>query len=356
MSECPTPAPWEQVVKPNRHALIDKLLRSDEPSIRWKTMTRVLDEPPEAPKVKAVQEDIRKSPRAIALIAGRDRRHLREKFVYAKWRGAHWTLAMLAEIGYPAGDESLISMRNQVLDTWLSDAFFMEFESNRAVPKRQSAEGVPLIQGRYRRCASQQGNALLSITRLGLADQRSDALAERLIHWQWPDGGWNCDRNPTAHISSFNESLLPMQALAVHADRTNDRAARNAALRASEIFLCRRLFKSKTDGKVISPHWIRPKYPRYWHYDFLGGLVAMAEVGTIDDPRCADALDLLERNELPAGGWAALGRFYKVSHSMDVGTRFGSISFVDWGGAGTRRMNEWVTADALYALRAAGRL
>jgi hypothetical protein len=39
---------------------------------------------------------------------------------------------------------------------------------------------------------------------------------------------------------------------------------------------------------------------------------------------------------------------------MDVGTRFGSISQVDWGGSGNRRMNEWVTADALYVLRAAG--
>jgi hypothetical protein len=45
-----------------------------------------------------------------------------------------------------------------------------------------------------------------------------------------------------------------------------------------------------------------------------------------------------------------------VSASMDVSTRFGSISPVDWGGAGKGRMNEWVTADALWVLRAAGRL
>jgi hypothetical protein len=28
---------------------------------------------------------------------------------------------------------------------------------------------------------------------------------------------------------------------------------------------------------------------------------------------------------------------------------------VDWGGSGNRRMNEWLTADALFVLRAAGR-
>lgn len=343
-------------MKKNRTELIDLLARSDEPSIRWKILTRVLDEPADSPKAKQLREQIRTSRRAVALIAGRDRKPLKEKYVYANWRGAHWTLAMLAEIGYPAGDQSLMSMRNQVLDHWLSDAFYLEFESKTAVPKNRSAEGVPIIQGRYRRCASHQGNALLSIERLGIADNRSDRLAERLMHWQWPDGGWNCDRNPSAHISSFNESLLAMLALAAHADRTKNQAARDAALRASEIFLCRRLFKSKTDGKVISPHWTRPKYPRYWHYDYLGGLVAMADLGLVSDPRCADALDLLERKELPTGGWAAEGRFYKVSHSMDMSTRFGSISLVDWGGSGPRRMNEWVTADALYVLHAAARL
>ena len=261
---------------------------------------------------------------------------MRETYVYANWRGAHWTLAMLAEIGYPANDESLMPMREQVLDCWLGHAFYMELESKSAVPKHRSAEGVPIIQGRYRRCASQQGNALYSITRLGLADKKSDGLAERLMHWQWPDGGWNCDRKPSAHVSSFNESLLPMLGLAAHAKRARDAAARAAALKASEVFLSRRLFKSKTDGKVISPHWLRPKYPRYWHYDMLGGLVAMAEMGLIKDPRCADALDQLERKELPKGGWAALGRFYKVSASMDMSTRFGSISQVDWGGCGKR--------------------
>src|SRR5271169_1822447 len=279
------------IVKRNRSSTIDALLRSDEPSIRWKALVGVLGEDPHSHKSKDLQEEIRKSPRAKALIAGRDQRAVQEKYVYASWRGAHWSLAMLAEIGYPAGDTTLLPMREQVLDCWLNSSFYMEFESKSAVPKHRSAEGVPIIQGRYRRCASQQGNTLYLITRLGLADQRSDALAERLIHWQWPDGGWNCDRNPSAHVSSFNESLLPMLGLAAQAER-GDKVARAAALKASEVFLSRRLYKRLTDGTSISPHMTRPKYPRYWHYDVLGGLVAMAEMGLVKDPRCADALDL----------------------------------------------------------------
>jgi hypothetical protein len=339
----------------SRSAVIDALLQSDEPSIRWKVMVRVLGEDSGSRKIRDLQEEIRKSPRARALIADRDQHCAREKYVYANWRGAHWTLAALGEIGYPPGDESLLAMRNQVLDYWLSSAFYTEFDSKSSVPKYRSAEGVPKIQGRYRRCASQHGNALYSIARLGLGDKRSDGLAERLMHWQWPDGGWNCDRKPSAHNSSFNETLLPMLGLAAYAVRAGDKTARAAALKASEVFLSRRLFKRRKDGSVISSHWLRPKYPRYWHYDMLGGLVAMAEMDLIKDSRSNDALDLLEQKELPGGGWAAEGRFYKVSPNSDISSRFGSISFVDWGGSGNRRMNEWVTADALFVLRAAGR-
>lgn len=338
-----------------RTSAIDALLQSDEPSIRWKAMVRVLGEDPGSRKIKKLQKEIRDSRRAKALIAGRDRRFVREAHVYAKWRGAHWTLSALAEIGYPAGDKSLLAMREQVLDHWLSSSFYIEFETKSAGPKSRSAEGVPLVQGRYRRCGSQQGNALYSITRLGLADKRSDALAERLMHWQWPDGGWNCDRKPSAHVSSFNESMLPMLGLAAYAEHRGDDAARRAAVKASEVFLSRHLYKRLTTGRVIRSYFMQTHFPRYWHYDVLGGLVAMAEMGLVKDPRCREALDLLEKKELPGGGWAAEGRYYKVSPSFDTSTRPGSISLVDWGGIG-KRMNEWVTADALFVLRAAGRI
>lgn len=101
-------------VKRNRTAIVDKLLHSDEPSIRWKALTRIVGEGPHSRKIRDLQEEIRNSPRARALIAGRDRRFIREAYVYATWRGAHW-LAMLAEIGYPPDDESLLPMRNPPL-------------------------------------------------------------------------------------------------------------------------------------------------------------------------------------------------------------------------------------------------
>jgi len=121
---------------------------------------------------------------------------------YAKWQGAHWVLATLADLGYPPGDEALHPLREQVLDTWLAEPYHRDVEvATKAGVYR--VDGVPVMRGRHRAHASQQGNALWSLVTLGLADARCDGLADLLLHWQWPDGGWNCDRDPAADTSSF---------------------------------------------------------------------------------------------------------------------------------------------------------
>jgi hypothetical protein len=100
----------------------------------------------------------------------------------------------------------------------------------------------------------------------------------------------------------------------------------------------------------MNPQFTRLHYPCYWRYDILFGLKVMAEGGFISDPRCADALDLLESKRIPDGGWPAEERFYAVTKDLS-----GRGETVSWGGASKTRMNEWVTADALFALRVAGR-
>jgi hypothetical protein len=270
--------------------------------------------------------------------------------VYYKWQGLHWVLASLADIGYPVGDESLYPLRDRILELWLRPSYFYEFVA------RTKAEayrvGVPQIRGRYRRCASQQGNALYFLTRLGIADPRADSLAERLLHWQWPDGGWNCDRRPEADTSSFMETMLPMLGLAAYAQDRKSAPAAEATERAAEVFLRRRLFQRARDGRVIHPEFVTLHYPLYYHYDFLGGLKAMTQVGKIRDRRCANALDLLEEKRLPDGGWPAEKRYYKGR----ARTLEANADYVDWGGVSSKRMNEWVTADALSILVAAGRV
>jgi hypothetical protein len=324
------------------------LLASPEPAIRWKVRARVLGEPADE-----AREEVRGSAIVRRLLAPFDA--VPRPGVYAKWQGAHWALAALADIGYPPGDDALHPLREQVLDAWLDKAYYQDVEiSTKSAVYRHT--GVPVMRGRHRAHASQQGNALWSLTTLGLADDRCDDLVERLLYWQWPDGGWNCDRDPAADTSSFFETLLPMRGLWAHGTaRATTRVARaeratRAARAAAEVFLQRRLAYRASTGELIRAEFTKLHYPLYWHYDILGGLKGMMELGLLGDPRCADALDLLESMRLP-DGWPATGRYYRTSTDIAM-----HHDCVDWGGTSKRRANPWVTVDALAVLRAAGRL
>ena len=331
--------------------LVDQLLRSEEPSVRWKVRRWVAGEAPDARAMRRLAGEIRRSPRVEALLANRDDQgRMLTGSAYAKWQGAHWVLATLADIGYPAADAALRPMREQVLATWLHENYYREFAATTKASSYRR-RGVPVMNGRHRRCASQQGSALKSLTDLGLGDERLADLVERLLYWQWPDGGWNCDREPDAAMSSLNETLLPMRGLAAYARATGDAAAGAAARAAAEVFLDRRLYRRRRDGEVIAPGFVRLHYPRYWHYDVLDGLRGMVDVGAIADDRCVDALDLLESKRLD-GGWPAEGRHYRAA-SAEIELHH---DYVEWAGAGVRRPNEWVTADALAVLAAAERL
>jgi hypothetical protein len=311
-------------------AVVQRLLASDEPSIRLKTRAGVLGEATSA----KVHEEVRRSGRVAALLAERDADGRIPGHPYAKWTGAHWALGTLADLGYPRGDETLVPLREQVYEWLLSPHFERRW--------------VRPVDGRSRMHASQPGNAAWALLTLGLADDRAERLIEQLLEAQWPDGGWNCDPRATGNTSAFAESLLPLRALALHARLTGSERSRAAAERCAEVFLTRRLFRRRSDGAVMEQEFVELHYPCYWRYDVLFGLRVMAEAGFIGDPRCEDALALLESKRLPDGGWPAEGRFY--------GAGAGRRSLVDWGGASKRRSNDWVTVDALGVLAAASTL
>ena len=322
--------------------IIETLLASDEPSVRWKVRVNVLGEDPRSDSIRRLEGQIRSSPRVAALLSERTPEGTIPFGPYSKWYGAHWVLATLADIGYPPCDEGLKPLAEQVLGCWLSP---------------RHLQSVQTVEGRARRCASQESNALYALLTLGLADERADELAANLRKWQWPDGGWNCDKRPQAVNSSFHETTIGVRALALHGRLRKCQPSLDAARRAAEIFLKRNLFRRRRDGDIMNTRFLLLHYPCYWHYDVLFGLKALAEAELIADPRCREALDLLESKRLADGGFPAEGKHYRLNVRRTKTGRWATgRSLVNWGGVSKRRMNEWVTADTLYVLAAAGRI
>lgn len=337
----------------DRTKLIDQLHNSAEVSIRWKVRVNVLGEDRNSLAIRKLEKEIAGSPRAAALLGRVDEHGRLQANVYAKWQGAQWVLMTLADIGYPRGMKWLQPTADDVMSTWLVERFFHEFTTDsKQDATRKQRTAIPLMQGRYRTCASQQGNALYVVLALGLEDERIHQLAERLLYWQWPDGGWNCDKDPDADTSTFIHTLWAMRGLHLYAQHTGDKKARQAVARAAEVFLTRNLYKRARDGVVIREEFTKLHYPLYWHYDILGALKVFAEIGVTKDARLQDALMLLKSKELPAGGWPVENKYYtKVSNQIGLGA-----DYVGWGGTSVKKMNEWVTADALYVLKRFGEL
>jgi hypothetical protein len=305
-------------------------LRS-EPALAWKTEVNVLGHAPDSGTAVQAAEAVRRSTIVTDLLSDRDM----TGHAYKKWNGSHWTLSLLADLGYPPGDVHLRPLMEETYHAWLGE---------------HHQKYIRQIAGRTRRCGSQEGNAAWSSLRLGLADERTGELVSRLLQWQWPDGGWNCDKRPEADSSSFMETLIPLRALVLYARVSGDGKVRSAAERAAEVFLKRQLFKRLSDGAVMDRHFTLLHYPCYWHYDILFALKVMAEAGFISDRRCSAALDLLESKILPDGGFPAEESYARPSRPALSG-----YSPVSWGGTGRKNMNLFITADALFVLRMAGR-
>jgi hypothetical protein len=328
--------------KAESERVIEQLSASDDPVQAYKAAI-VGGLSPRSAEAMALQAQIPGSPTARALlrIVEQDEKTLHH--VYRKWQGPHWTLTCLAMIDYPPGDEALRPLVGRVYD-WLFSRHFME----------PPLTVVHLGQeDRVRHCASMDGNAIWYSVRLGLEDERIRMLVDRLIDWQWPDGGWNCDKRPQANSSSFQESLIPARGLWAYGQVHGHQRAMDAAQKVADLVLDRRLLWHRRDGTLIAPAWggrpDRIHYPIQF-YDVLFALQVMAELGRIGDPRCADALALLDSKRLADGGFPL-----EEPNAATADRVASDHSYAAWGPSGQRRSNPLVSLTAIGVLRAAQR-
>jgi hypothetical protein len=325
------------------------LLHSEDPSVRHIAITEILDELDNLKEANAAWKLIPRGPRVRALLDGQKADGGFGVHPYQKWTGAHWRLVSLVELRIPQGYRKAVMATDLVLKWLLSESHL---------------SNVPRIEGRYRRCASQEGNALAVSSLLGLSrDPRVVRLAESLITWQWPDGGWNCDRRAEAWHSSFNESLSTMWGLSEFHKATGDQGSKVAAERAAEFFLKHQLFRSCRTGEMRPPEtfhsaihraihpWTSLHYPLYWHYDILQALLIISRVVGLGDSRTKQALDLVEAKRGSDGLWRPEAYYWAMRRKQSK-VNLSNVEVVDWG---RRSPNEFITLNALRVLKAARR-
>lgn len=294
-----------------------QLAESEDPHERYKILLNVYERPAESREIAILRDDIAASPLVSTLLAERRSEGI-ALAPHARWRGAHWVLHVLADLGSAAGDSRLLPLRDQVYQ-WLHD------------------------EARCEPCSGTvEGHALHYLLFLGLADQRTDVLAERLVAWTQT---WNPGKTPL----SFAQGLAALRGLYLHAQQRSSVASADAATRLSEDLLSCHLYKKPGSCTPLSADFTSLHYPCYEQADVLFAIKVMAEVGRAEDPRCRPAIDLLKSKQLADGTFPAERKYYRPGRSDGEGD-----SLVNWGGTHKARGNTFVTLEALGALHAAG--
>jgi hypothetical protein len=313
----------------------DWLIASDEPVIRYRTGTWLMGRSEGHSAVRRDRSQIPQGPIVSTLL----------DFPgpaispYRKWTGLHWRLVSLADFALPV-DATDVRAR---LDTAIGRELSW-------IANPRHLDAIPKIDGLYRADASIEGNAVFAASRMGYArDLRTRRLVAKLLEWQWPDGGWNCDRRSSGYRSSFHESWATALGLSAYHDATADGEALAAARRTGELLLEHRLYRTLDGRRQIHSSMAALHWPAYWHYDVLAGLRVLLAVDPrlLTDPRAADGLDLLESKALPDGRFATTHAWWQASRHVPSPT-----DVMDWGRG---QPSEVLTLHAASVLKSAGR-
>ena len=267
--------------------VIDWLLDSD-PAIRWQVMRDLAHEP----------ADVVAAERARVAAEGWGARLLVLQAPDGAWSGRAWShdwtdtfhvLELLRWLGLDPGSRQARQAVGLVRDhiTWRDPDFETPWADNRFF----DGEVEPCINGNVVATGSYFGVDVAS-------------LVDRLLGEQLADGGWNCEVENGATVSSIETTINVLEGLLEHERAIGGSARVGEARRRGEAYLLeRRLFRRKTTGEVIDPGWLRFSFPHWYHYDVLRGLDYFRSAGVRPDEGVAEAIRVVEDNRGPDGRW-----------------------------------------------------
>ncbi len=271
--------------------VIDWLLDSD-PAIRWQVMRDLLDAPGE--QVQDERARVATEGWGAALLALQDEDGMWDGGVYRPgwaredrpffdaWTGTHFTLHALATLGLDPAAEPAATALGRVREH-----------------VRWWPEGPLYFDGETEPCVN--GLALVNAAAFG---EDGGTILARLLDDQLLDGGWNCEAESGAVVSSFHSTICALEGvLAAELVGEGTLASVEARRRGEEYLLERALLRRRRDGELVDPRFTLLSSPSYWFYDMLRALDYLRLARPEGDERCAEAIALLRSKADADGRW-----------------------------------------------------
>ncbi len=325
----------EFVIRPT---VLDWLLEVNNPSVRYFTLTDLLNKTESDKEVLESRSNIMESRWVTKILASQHADGYWEtpdRFYTAKYRGTVWQLMILAELGADKDDPRIRNACEFILQS------AQEHESGgfsiRGGKKGGVRSGViPCLTG----------NMLWSLFRFGYYDHPG---ARRAIDWittyqrfddgidnpptGWPYDQWEiCWGRHTCHMGVVKN----LKALAEIPSAKRTKALRDTLERGAEFMLQHHVHKrSHNLNRVSKPGWLRFGFPLMYQTDVLEILGILTSLGYRDD-RMMEAIDLLISKQDRRGRW-------KLENSYNG--RF-HVNIEQKGNA-----SKWITLNALKVLK-----
>ena len=260
-----------------------------DPSIRWQTQRDLLDRAESTWQRERAK--VATSGWGAELLQRQDADGGWSNAVYSpKWTSTHYTLLQLVRMGLPPTNPAGRRGVERIFDA----ARYQDGAVNlfKTVPHPdECVNGMVLLMASY----------------FGVTGPVTDAIAGWLTAQVMEDGGLNCDRWRGATHGSFHTTISTLEGfeayLATGPPPPVARSVRRSVRAGREFLLRHELYKSHRTGAIADRAFVQISFPPRWYYDILRGLDYLAAADARRDPRCADAIDQLERKRRPSGRW-----------------------------------------------------
>ena len=240
---------------------LDWLLEEDQPTVRFLTLTQLLDRPLDDSEVVAARDMMTRKGWGEQILAKQDPGGWwvgGESLYQPKYQSTNWMLLILADLGLSKADPRI----EKACDLWIE--------------RFSKDDGGFSMDGSKKGHLCVTGNATRALVQFGYADHPAVRGAfEWLVKNRDKNGGWSC------FGSGRNlDSWEGMSAFAVYPKEKWTEGMKRAVELGAEYYLGKELHKQGAEY----PPWSRFHYPVHYYYDLLVGLDFMTALGYGADP------------------------------------------------------------------------
>lgn len=283
------------------------LLEDDNPSVKYFTLTQLLEKSSRNQEVKSTKLAIMEHGLVPEILGPQNEDGswgVPKRFYRDKYRGTVWTLLVLAEMGADPGDIRIRKACEFILHhSQDPDSGGFSYDESAKTGTGLPSGVVPCLTG----------NMVYTLIKLGYLE---DERVQRAIAWinQYQRADDAADSGPVGKVYERYEmcwgrhtchmgAAKTLKALAAIPPDKRSPASQQKIAELSEYFLKHHLYKkSHSLSEIARPGWLKLGFPLMYQTDILELLNIFATL-KIEDPRLQDAIAIIKSKQMQDGKW-----------------------------------------------------